>query len=178
MRRRSFITGLASITVAAAARGARAEAGLTVMVPAEPGGESGTLGRVLQPYLERALSRPVILDFRPGAGGIVGLTAGAQAAPDGATLTLLTPAVTLAPWLNQRMDCSPADFAPVGQVSFTLRCSSSAPPDPTTHCRASSPAAPRPTPYQYPRRRIGARRRSRKPSSSRASDSARGKWPD
>ncbi len=119
MRRRSFITGLASITVAAAARGAPAEAGLTVIVPAEPGGESGTAARILQPYLERALSRPVILDFRPGAGGIVGLTAGSQAAPDGATLTLLTPAVTLAPWLNQRMDCSPADFAPLGQVSFT-----------------------------------------------------------
>ncbi|HEY5300142.1 MAG TPA: hypothetical protein VIJ55_05665 [Acetobacteraceae bacterium] len=83
MRRRSFITGLASITVAAAARGARAEAGLTVMVPAEPSGESGTAARILQPYLERALSRPVILDFRPGAGGIVGLTAGAQAAPTG-----------------------------------------------------------------------------------------------
>ena len=64
------VTGLASITVAAAARGAPAEAGLTVMVPAEPSGESGTVGRILQPYLERALSRPVILDFRPGAGGI------------------------------------------------------------------------------------------------------------
>lgn len=119
MRRRDFVTGLASVAALTSARGAPAEAALTIVVPDLPSGESGTAARVLQPYLERALSRPVILDFRPGAGGIVGLTGGAQAAPDGTTLTLLTPAVTLAPWLNRRMDCSPADFAPVGQISFT-----------------------------------------------------------
>lgn len=119
MRRRYFVTGAISATFAAHTRGARAERALAIVIPDLPGGEGGTAGRILQPYLERALARPVVLDFRPGAGGIVGLTAGSQAAPDGATLTLLTPAVTLAPWLSRRMDCAPADFAAVGQVSFT-----------------------------------------------------------
>jgi tripartite-type tricarboxylate transporter receptor subunit TctC len=32
---------------------------------------------------------------------------------------LLTPAVTLAPWLSRRMDCTPADFAPIGRISFS-----------------------------------------------------------
>lgn len=115
MRRRSFVSGL--IGSAITSRIARAEPPLSIVIPDFPGGASGTAARILQPYLEAAFARSVTLDFRPGAGGIVGLTGGAQAAPDGTNLTLLTPAVTLAPWLNRRMDCSPEDFAPVGQVS-------------------------------------------------------------
>ncbi|MBV9118974.1 MAG: hypothetical protein JOY63_16570, partial [Acetobacteraceae bacterium] len=77
----------------ARARRARAEQALTVIVPDLPGGAAGTEMRILQPYLEQTLAQLVILDFRPGAGGIVGLMAGAQAATDGTALTLLTPAV-------------------------------------------------------------------------------------
>lgn len=116
MRRRSFVSGLIG-GVIAGSRIARAEPAFNIIIPDFPGGPSGTAARILQPYLESAFARSVTLDFRPGAGGIVGLTGGAQAAPDGTNLTLLTPAVTLAPWLNRRMDCSPGDFAPVGQVS-------------------------------------------------------------
>ncbi len=116
MQRRRFLGGVLTLAVAAKAR---AEQAVSIVVPDLPGGEAGTTMRVLQPFLEQALDCPVVLDFRPGAGGIVGLMAGAQAAPDGSTLTLLSPAVTLAPWLSRRMDCTPADFAPLGQVSFT-----------------------------------------------------------
>lgn len=119
MRRRHLLGVVLSTPLVIAARGARAERAITIVIPDLPGGTAGATVRVLQPYLERALASPVVLDFRPGAGGIVGLTAGARAAPDGETLTLLTPAVTLAPWISRRMDCSPADFMPIGQVSFT-----------------------------------------------------------
>jgi tripartite-type tricarboxylate transporter receptor subunit TctC len=118
MRRRHLLGALLSAPIAVAARGARAERAVTIVVPDLPGGTAGATVRVLQPYLEHALAAPIVLDFRPGAGGIVGLTAGARADPDGGTLTLLTPAVTLAPWISRRMDCSPADFVPIGQVSF------------------------------------------------------------
>ncbi len=119
MRRRDLLSAFMSASVALRARGARAERELTIVVPDLPGGAAGATMRILQPYLEQSLARPVVLDFRPGAGGIVGLTAGAQATADGTTLTLLTPAVTLAPWLSRRMDCTPADFAPVGRISFS-----------------------------------------------------------
>ncbi|HET6184730.1 MAG TPA: tripartite tricarboxylate transporter substrate-binding protein [Acetobacteraceae bacterium] len=89
-----------------------------MIVPELPTDPGGIALRVLAPELEAALGRPVVVDFRPGAGGIVGLMAGASAAPDGLTLTVLTPAVTLAPWLSRRMDCTPADFAPLGRISF------------------------------------------------------------
>lgn len=119
MRRRDFLGGLLTTGLALSAHAAWAERPVSIVVPSLPNGEAGATVRILQPYLEQALACPVVLDFRPGAGGIIGLTAGAQAAPDGATLTLLTPAVTLAPWISRRMDCSPVDFTPVGQISFT-----------------------------------------------------------
>lgn len=119
MRRRHLLGAALSTPFALTARRARAEGAVTVVIPDSPSGMAGTTMRVLQPHLEQALSAEVVLDFRPGAGGIVGLAAGARAAPDGTAMTLLTPAVTLAPWISRRMDCSPADFAPVGQVSFT-----------------------------------------------------------
>lgn len=118
MRRRHLLGALAGAGLTGIASRARAEPVTTVIVADLPVGAAGAILRVLQPFLEQALDQEVVLDFRPGAGGIVGLTAGARAAPDGATLTLLSPAVTLAPWLSQRMDCTPADFAPVGQISF------------------------------------------------------------
>lgn len=119
MRRRHLLGAVLSTPLVIAARTVQAERAITIVIPDLPGGTTGATVRVLHPYLERALFSPIVLDFRPGAGGIVGLTAGARAAPDGGTLTLLTPAVTLAPWISRRMDCSPADFTPIGQVSFT-----------------------------------------------------------
>ena len=137
MRRRDLLAAFISASVVARARRARAEQALTVIVPDLPGGAAGTEMRILQPYLEQTLAQPVILDFRPGAGGIVGLMAGAQAATDGTALTLLTPAVTLAPWLSRRMDCTPADFAPPGRISFTPVCSSCAQTRPIRASRIS-----------------------------------------
>ncbi len=103
---------------------------VSVIVPDMPVGEAGTLARALQPWFEQALGQATIIDFRPGAGGIVGLTAGARAAADGTTLTLLTPAIAEAPWLTWRIDCTPSDFTCLGRLSFT----------PTLLCvRAESP---------------------------------------
>ena len=118
MRRRDVLAAFISASVLPRPSVARAERSLAIIVPDLPGSAAGAAVRILQPYLEQSLARPVVLDFRPGAGGILGLTAGARAAADGATLTLLAPSLTLAPWLSRRMDCTPADFAPLGRISF------------------------------------------------------------
>ena len=136
MRRRTLLrTGRAwawgAAGLAAGLRPGRAAAGggrdraaagggpVSILVPAFPDAPAGLAARLLQPRLELALDRPVIVDFRPGAGGITGLGDGARAPADGATLTLLTPAIVAAPWLSQRMDWTPRDFAPIGRISFT-----------------------------------------------------------
>ncbi len=115
--RRRVLGGLAAAAASWAAP-ARAGGAVTMIVPAFPSTPAGTVARLLAPALGAALGPTVIADFRPGAGGIVGLMEAAHAPADGSVLTLLTPTIVAAPWLASRMDSEPADFAPVGQVSF------------------------------------------------------------
>ena len=92
---------------------------VSLIVPDFPSAPAGLAARLLWSPLARALGRAVTLDFRPGAGGITGLMAGARARADGSALTLLTPAIAAAPWLASRMDSEPGDFALIGRISFT-----------------------------------------------------------
>ncbi|MBW4091356.1 MAG: hypothetical protein HIU82_09635 [Proteobacteria bacterium] len=92
---------------------------VSLIVPDFPTAPAGIAARLLWAPLAGALGRSVTLDFRPGAGGITGLMAGAHAHADGSVLTLLTPAIAAAPWLASRMDNEPPDFALIGRISFT-----------------------------------------------------------
>lgn len=58
-----------------------------------PGGPTDTYARLLASKLQRGLGQPFIVDGRPGAGGIMGVTAAAKSTPDGYTL-LVTSAST------------------------------------------------------------------------------------
>jgi tripartite-type tricarboxylate transporter receptor subunit TctC len=61
---------------------------LVLMVP--PGGGSDGLARTLAPRLTENLHQQVIVDNRPGAGGIIGTEIVARSNPDGYTLGLVT----------------------------------------------------------------------------------------
>ncbi|UZG42679.1 Bug family tripartite tricarboxylate transporter substrate binding protein [Caldimonas thermodepolymerans] len=63
-----------------------------VIVPLPCGGANDAVARVLAPRLEKVLSQTVVVECRPGGGGIVGATAVARAKPDGHTLLQSFPA--------------------------------------------------------------------------------------
>ncbi|MBV7481808.1 tripartite tricarboxylate transporter substrate binding protein [Bordetella sp. BOR01] len=65
---------------------------VTLVVPYPPGGPADTVARVIAPTLESELGRPIIIDNRAGASGMIGAAYVAQAAPDGNTL-LLNPTI-------------------------------------------------------------------------------------
>ncbi|MCZ8258815.1 MAG: tripartite tricarboxylate transporter substrate binding protein [Beijerinckiaceae bacterium] len=61
---------------------------LTLIVPFTPGGTTDILARIASSKLEAALGQNVIVENKPGAGGTLGASAVANAAPDGHTLLL------------------------------------------------------------------------------------------
>src|SRR5215470_17780233 len=58
---------------------------ITFLVPYGAGGYTDLVGRLAARYVEKALGKPVIVDYRTGAGGIVGTQAVVNAAADGYT---------------------------------------------------------------------------------------------
>ncbi len=59
---------------------------IRIVVPFTPGSATDIIARVVGPGLAERWGRPVVMDNRPSAGGIVACTIVAEAAPDGHTL--------------------------------------------------------------------------------------------
>jgi len=127
MRRRTLLSaagaGLAGVCATglgirrASARPAYPSHALTLIVPFAPGTSVGINARLLQPPLERALGQSVTLEFDAGSGGLAGHLAGASAAADGYTLTMISASLTTQPWISRVSVARPDDFAYVGQVT-------------------------------------------------------------
>lgn len=59
-----------------------------ILLPYSPGGGGDVVIRTLQPALEKRLGQSVIVDYRPGAAGNIGMGEVAKALPDGYTLVV------------------------------------------------------------------------------------------
>ena len=94
---------------------------IRVIVTFPPGGATDVVARVIQPHLERRLGQPVVIDNRPGAGGMIGVEAVAKAAPDG-YLIAVGPmgALTVNMSLQEKMPYDTLrDLAPVSLLTTT-----------------------------------------------------------
>ena len=91
---------------------------IRIVVPYVPGGNIDITARTLAPGLGEALGQTIIVDNRAGAGGLIGSTYAAKAAPDGYTLLLgSTGTVTLAPAVFKTVPYDAAkDLVPIGAI--------------------------------------------------------------
>ncbi len=94
---------------------------VAMIVPFPPGGIADINGRPLAASMERALKQPVVVVNRSGAGGAVGMTAVAKAAPDGYTILMALSSISIFP-VADPLNGRPApyqlsDFAPIALVT-------------------------------------------------------------
>lgn len=109
--------------VAGPAAAAYPDRPIRLIAPIAVGGLTDTLARLVAAGLADQLKQPVVVENKPGAGGIIGMEAAAKAAPDGYTLILVyqgVAAVNTSLYPDLPYDTL-RDFAPVaGLGSFPL----------------------------------------------------------
>jgi tripartite-type tricarboxylate transporter receptor subunit TctC len=91
---------------------------VTLIVGFAPGGSTDIAARVLADQLGKKIGQAVVVVNRPGASGVVGANAVAQAKPDGQTFLFGSGSLASAPSLNKSLPFNVAsDFVPVTQVT-------------------------------------------------------------
>ncbi len=107
--------------VAAAAASDYPRRSIRMIVAFSPGGGTDITGRIAAQAITEGLGQPVVVDNRPGSGGIIGTQLAARAQPDGYTLiTGGTGSHAINPALYPDLPYDPVrDFAPVSLVAST-----------------------------------------------------------
>ncbi|MBU4611540.1 tripartite tricarboxylate transporter substrate binding protein [Achromobacter sp. GG226] len=91
---------------------------ITLMIPYPPGGSADLLARPIAAKLESRLGQPVVLDYRPGAGGSIATASLARAEPDGHTMLMVLAAHAINVSLYPKLPYDTRkDFAPVSLVA-------------------------------------------------------------
>ena len=74
-----------------------------LIVPYGPGGITDFAGRTMAKKISEVLNQTVVVENKPGAGGIVGVDYVAHAAPDGYNMAVMDPGVVINPILQKSM---------------------------------------------------------------------------
>ena len=95
---------------------------IRMIVPLAPGGTGDTLARTVGEEMGKLLGANIVVDNRPGAGGLIGTQTVATAAPDGYTLINVSPSHVINPALHTRKTYDPIkDFEPVIHIANTYQ---------------------------------------------------------
>ena len=125
--RRAALLSVLSLALAGGAGAALAQDAATypdkpirIVVPFPPGGAADIYARMVAQKLSDAWGQrqPVVIDNKPGAGGVIGTDAAAKAPADGSTLLMVTIGHAVNPSMYARLPYDPrADLVPVGVVA-------------------------------------------------------------
>jgi tripartite-type tricarboxylate transporter receptor subunit TctC len=87
---------------------------IKLIVSFPPGGLIDNMARLIAPRLAQELGQPIVVDNKPGAGGNLGAGEVSRAAPDGYTLLMASPPLTINPALYKKLPYEPRNIAPIG----------------------------------------------------------------
>ena len=133
---RKFLVGLV-VAIVITSSGAMAQSQypantVRIIVPSSPGATTDVLARMIGQGLTQSWGQPVIVENRPGADEMIGVSAAVKAPADGYTLLVTSnAAITAAPHLHSRMSYDPQkDLTPIlmlGQVTPVMSVPASLP---------------------------------------------------
>ena len=94
---------------------------IKLIVPLAAAGTGDTLARTVGEEMSKTLGQPVVIENRPGAGGLVGTEFVANAPPDGYTLLAVSPSHVINPALYKKKASYDAlkSFEPITVMAFT-----------------------------------------------------------
>ena len=89
-----------------------------LVVASSPGSGVDIVAHIVVQRMSETLGAQMIVDNRPGAGGTLGVQNVVKSAPDGYTLLMAAPSLTISPSMVRDLPYDPIrDLAPVGQAS-------------------------------------------------------------
>jgi len=93
---------------------------IRVILSVPAGATPDVTARLLTPGLSQRLGQQLVVDNRPGAGGLIGAEIASKATPDGYTVFISSPgALTILPHLRKSMPYDTLrDFAPISLISI------------------------------------------------------------
>jgi tripartite-type tricarboxylate transporter receptor subunit TctC len=94
------------------------KAPVKIIVPFPPGGPTDTVARLIGQKLQDIWGQPVVIDYKPGAGTVIGVDFVAKSAPDGYTMVMVNSAFAVNPSLRKNLPYSTTrDLAGVTHIA-------------------------------------------------------------
>ncbi len=91
---------------------------IRLIIPYSPGGASDNICRLIMPRISESLGQTIVIDNRPGAGGVIGRDLGAKATPDGYTLLASDAPHIMNPLFNPKLPYDALrDFTPISATA-------------------------------------------------------------
>lgn len=114
---RNIVMTLAAATVCASAVAQSDTRPIRLVVPFGPGGVADLTARIVAKKMTESMGQSIVIDNKPGAGGIVAADAVAKAPPDGRTLLLMSNGNAVSAGLFKSLPFDPVNsFMPVSML--------------------------------------------------------------
>jgi tripartite-type tricarboxylate transporter receptor subunit TctC len=99
------VAGALALAVAApaAAQDNYPKGPVKIIIPFPPGGPTDTVGRLVAIKLQEMRGQPVLIDYKPGAGTVIGADFVAKSAPDGLTVGMVNSSFAVNPTLRKKL---------------------------------------------------------------------------
>jgi tripartite-type tricarboxylate transporter receptor subunit TctC len=108
------VLGSSALIFSAAAQNYPAKP-VRVIIPGAPGSNTDFVFRVLYTRMGTVLGQQLIVDYRPGAGGMLGAAVTCKSPPDGYTVAFVSGGFVMNPAITKDMPYDPTrDFSPLG----------------------------------------------------------------